>query len=119
LAEAPPICGKHKTLLASDTSLDPEAQLFQLCPNSQAETALARVDQDRDCRGGTEEMRDIDQGSFEGLKRALSRDQANGVLSAWNAACCRRSYAKKSASAERKIQFQAIVAGNDGPVQIG
>jgi hypothetical protein len=82
LAKALPICGKHKAVLASDTGLDPEAQPFQLCPDFQVETALATVDQDRDCRGGAKEMRDIHQGSFEGLKRVLSRDQADGVLSA-------------------------------------
>jgi hypothetical protein len=50
-----PVCGNHKTPLASDAGLDPEAQLFQLCPDSQAEAGLARVDQHGDCRAGSEE----------------------------------------------------------------
>jgi hypothetical protein len=29
-----PVRGNHKAPLASDAGLDPEAQLFQLCPDS-------------------------------------------------------------------------------------
>jgi hypothetical protein len=112
------MCGKHKALLASDASLYPEAQLFQLSPDSQAETGLTRVDQDGDCRGGCQEARDIGQGGLESLQRVLPRDQADAVFCPWKAACRRRSHMIKSASAEREGYFQAIGAGNDGPMSI-
>jgi hypothetical protein len=49
----------------------------------------------------------------------LTRDQAYRVLRAWNAAGRGGGHANESAPSQRKIQFQATAAGDDGAMQIG
>jgi hypothetical protein len=119
LTEALSVCGEHEALLAPDTRLDPETHLFQPGPDFQAEAAFAGVDQDGDGRVGAEEWRYPGEGSFDRRQRILTRDQADRMLSLWNAARFGGGHANESAPSQRKVQFQTVAAGKDGAMQIG
>ena len=64
-------------------------------------------------------MRDLRERSFNGLKRVLSCDQADGVLSLWNAAGRGGGYTNEPAPSQRQIEFQAVAAGDDDAMEIG
>src|SRR3984957_17246315 len=87
LAKALPIRRQHEALLASDAGLDPEAHLFQLGRDFQAEAAFAGVDKDGNGRAGAEEGRDPGECRLDRGQRILPRDQADHVLPPGNAAC--------------------------------
>ena len=52
-------------------------------------------------------------------KRVLPGDQADRVLSLWNAAGRGGGHANEPAPSQRKIEFHTIAAGDDGAMQIG
>jgi hypothetical protein len=64
-------------------------------------------------------LRDLGQRRLDGLKRVLPRDQADRVLSLWNAAGCGGGDAIEAAPPQRKIEFQAVAAGEDGAMLRG
>ncbi len=100
--EALPIRRKHQALLASDAGLDPEAHLLQPGADFQAEAAFAGIDQDGDRSAGAEKLRYLGECRFDGEQRALTRDQADGVLPPRNPACGWWSHGRNRAAAGRE-----------------
>jgi hypothetical protein len=119
LTEALSVCREHEALLAPDTSLDPKTHLFQFASDSQADAALARVDQDGDGLAGAEEWRYPGEGSLDRRERILPGNQTDRVLSLGNAARLGGSHTNEPAASQRKLEFQAVAAGDDGAMQIG
>ena len=68
---------------------------------------------------GAEEMRDLGKSCFDGGKRVMSRDQADRVLRARDAAGRGGGDPDKSAPSQRQIELQAVVACEDGAIEIG
>jgi len=81
--------------------------------------AFAGVDQDGNGSAGAEKLRNLGKGRFNGGKRVLSRDQADRVLALRDTAGRGGGDPDESAPSQRQIEFEAVVARDDGAMQIG
>ena len=107
--------------MAPHAGFDPKTHLLKLGTNAKAGTgtagAVVRVNENRNGRVDAEQRRYLAQSLFD-IRPIVTREQADGVLSARHPHRRNGCRAHEAAAPQSKVKFHSAAAGDDRALQV-